>query len=89
MNFTKRKSVHVALMKETHSEFRALLLKHGISMQAVFEEFAKQAILENAYAVRVIESAKENKKSNQIKKLTKNETTDIFKILEEESPFND
>lgn len=89
MNFTKRKSVHVALMQETHTEFRALLVRHNISMQAVFEEFASQAILNENAASKIIESAKEKKKSKQIRQISKNETMDIFNILEKESPFND
>ena len=89
MKFTKRKSVHVALMKDTHAEFRSALIKHDISMQAVFEEFATRVILNDNFALRVIESAKEKKKNNTIKKLSENETSDIFSILEKESPIHD
>ena len=39
--FRDRKGVHVKLKKDVHAEFRKKLFEHGISMQKVFNEFAR------------------------------------------------
>ena len=89
MKFTKRKGVHVSLYSETHAEFRSILLKKDISMQAVFEEFASQVVSSDPYALKIVEEAKTKKIKGTIKKLSKAETSDIFDLLEQESPIND
>ena len=49
------KGVHVKLDKETHSNFKIELVKHGVTMQDAFEEFARLLGQENVSAVRMIE----------------------------------
>ena len=39
--FSEKKCVHIKLDKSTHSSLRALCFHKGISMQDIFEEFAR------------------------------------------------
>lgn len=50
-----RKCVHVKLDKSVHAELRALMFKNGLSMQELFEEFAKAFITEDFRATRLVE----------------------------------
>jgi len=39
--FEDRKSIHIKLSKDVHFALRAKLFKHNISMQELFDEFAR------------------------------------------------
>jgi hypothetical protein len=49
------KGVHVKLDKETHANFKTRLIKHGVSMQEAFEEFARAVGADNLSANRLLE----------------------------------
>ena len=83
----KRKSVHIALMHETHNQLRSLLVMKDISLQAVMQEFAEKIVSGDPYAIAVIESAIESKNSKALKKLTDMEKNDIFDMIDNESPL--
>jgi hypothetical protein len=51
-----RKCVHVKLEKDVHAAFRARLFKHGISMQEVFDEFAKLVCSDDSKATKIVEA---------------------------------
>lgn len=53
--FQDKKCIHLRLDKEVHSHLRAKLFQHGLSMQQVFEEFAKQFVAEDKRAVKIVE----------------------------------
>ena len=54
--FQSRKCVHVKLDKEVHAALRAKLFRHGISMQEVFDEFARLVAEGNTRASGIVDS---------------------------------
>lgn len=50
-----RKCVHVKLDKEVHAALRARLFQHNLSMQEVFDEFAKLIASDDSRANRMLE----------------------------------
>ena len=50
-----RKSVHVKLEKNVHAALRAMLFNHNISMQEVFDEFAKLVVSGDHKATKIVE----------------------------------
>lgn len=54
--FQDRKGVHVKLDKSVHAALRGKLFNHNLSMQEVFEEFAKLLVTDDAKANRMIEN---------------------------------
>lgn len=53
--FQDRKCIHIKLDKDVHAAFRGKLFKHNLSMQEVFDEFAKQFVTDDTRAVRIVE----------------------------------
>lgn len=53
--FHDRKCVHVKLDKDVHAALRARLFQHNVSMQEVFDEFARQFVSGDAGANRIVE----------------------------------
>ena len=47
--------MHVKLEKETHAAFRTRLFTHNLSMQEVFDAFAKLVVGGDSRATRIIE----------------------------------
>lgn len=54
--FQDRKGVHIKMDKEVHAALRAELFKHAMSMQEIFDEFAKQLVLGNKSAKNILQS---------------------------------
>jgi len=53
--FRDRKGVHVKLKKDVHASFRKKLFEHGISMQKVFNEFARLVATDDPKAMRILQ----------------------------------
>lgn len=53
--FQDRKCIHVKLDKDVHAALRGKLFKHGLSMQEVFDEFAKLFVSDDARVNRIID----------------------------------
>jgi hypothetical protein len=82
-----KKTVHINLKKETHAGFRAQLFKLDLSMQETFEEFAQLVAAENSRANRILEELVESKRIRKIEGLSETEADEIYRMLEEDSPF--
>lgn len=54
--FADRKCVHIKLSKEVHFALRSKLFKHNISMQELFDEFARLVAEDTAKGQSVIDS---------------------------------
>ena len=54
--FEDRKCVHIKLTKEVHFALRAKLFKHNISMQELFDEFARLVASDSSRGQYVIDS---------------------------------
>lgn len=72
--FRNKKGVHVKLDKEVHAEFRKKLLDHGVSMQAIFNEFARLVAAGDRNAMRIVESHIRRRLRDEIEKHKPGET---------------
>lgn len=54
--FEDRKSIHIKLSKDVHFALRAKLFKHSISMQELFDEFARMVATDTAKGQAVLNS---------------------------------
>ena len=53
--FFIRKSVHIKLLKDSHTALREKLFKHGVTMQDLFEDYADILVSDTAKAEKIIE----------------------------------
>ena len=87
INFETRKSVHVAMSRPVHAEFKKKLFDYGLSMQETFEHFARLVGEENIWAVKIIRGAYKLKRDNAIK-VTQKEAENLYDAISEVDPFS-
>lgn len=51
----EKKGIHIKLTKDVHLKLREKLFKHQLSMQMIFDEFARLIISDDKFAKKVIE----------------------------------
>lgn len=83
-----KKSVHISMTKQTHSQFRKTLFDHDLSMQEVVELFALLAGENDERAIDIIKQAKDNKRQKILKKLSDNEVENLYDAISEVDPFS-
>ena len=59
--FSDRKSLHIKMDKSVHASFRAKLFKLNLSMQEVFEEFARLYNADDSRVEKIIDQLSERK----------------------------
>jgi len=87
--FQDSKSVHINLSITTHGEFRAILVKKGLSMQEVFERLASEIVDDNTYLLKMLDDIAVKKKNKELKKFSKTDTESIFYMIERDSPLGE
>jgi len=87
--FQDSKSVHINLSLVTHGEFRAILVKRGLSMQEVFERLASEIVDDNAYLLKILDDISVQKRNKDLKKFTSKDADSIFDMIEKQSPLGD
>tara|TARA_B100000131_G_scaffold209133_1_gene201134 strand:+ start:132 stop:413 length:282 start_codon:yes stop_codon:yes gene_type:complete len=88
--FQLKKSIHINLNKDTHSEFRIKLFKRGLSMQEVFEHLACLIVDDNNYLNSCLDKLEYNKK-NRVpnKKFNSTDVESIFDVIEQQNPLEE
>ena len=69
--FQDKKCIHVKLDKNVHAELRSRLFKHNLSMQEVFDEFAKLFVSDDNKATRIVENLVQRKLKEAIEGLSR------------------
>lgn len=92
--FFNKKSVHVKLVRETHTLLREKLFRHGITMQDLFQEAAEFAISDSIKSEKFLEKIAKKKLINSLEKMDKNHkigniNSDMLYNLLEESDDNE
>lgn len=82
-----KKSLHISMEHEVHSDFRIQCFKKGLSMQEVLAEFAKRVGQESNDVIRIMDQLVKDKQIKAVKKYTKTDVDDIYAMLEEHDPF--
>lgn len=83
--FADRKSVHFKLDKEVHLALRAKLFKYDISMQELFDEFARLVATDASKAQSIVESIV----NKRIKSTLANGTQRKKRAYNRKETFND
>lgn len=87
--FQDSKSVHINLSLATHGEFRAVLVRRGLSMQEVFERLAGEVVEDNPHLLKILDDIAVQKKNKELKKFTSKDADSIFDLIEKQSPLGD
>ena len=84
-----KKSLHINMTKDVHTEFKMQCTKRDLSMQEVIEAFATRVAAESNDMVRLLEQIKKDKQIKDIKRYTKSDADSLFSILETNNPFRE
>ena len=66
--FRDKKGVHIKLDKDVHAAFRKQLFDHGVSMQAIFNEFARLIGSGNRTALQLLNAFIKRRLQDEIEK---------------------
>jgi len=88
--FVDKKSIHFKLDKEVHFALRAKLFKHNITMQELFDEFARLVATDTAKGQSIIESIinKKVKKVLSGPKPVRRKKKESFNELDSDALYN-
>ena len=84
--FETRKSVHINLSVNTHTEFKVFAHRKGLSMQEIFEELAISLIEGDNSVLKIVEGIKA-KKIERAKRISASDADTIYGVIEEMDPF--
>lgn len=70
-----RKCIHVKLKKDVHLKLREKLFQHQLSMQSIFDEFARLIIHDDKRATKIIEELVIRRAKEQLEKPVKKSTS--------------
>ena len=87
IDYQTKKSVHINLTKSTHGELRVILLRMGLSMQEVFEDFAQRVVSGDGFAHRVLETIERRKRNKEIEKLSETDVESLFDAIEDKQSY--
>ena len=83
IDFQNRKSVHINLTRATHSEYRKVLFDYSLSMQEVFELFARLTAEGDKRAVSILQEAYENKREKAVASFNDIEKRNLYDAISE------
>jgi hypothetical protein len=84
-----KKSLHINMTKDVHSEFKIQCMRRDLSMQEVIEAFASRVAAESNDMMRLLEQIKKDKQIKDVKRYTKSDADSLYAILESNNPFGD
>ena len=88
--FQDRKGIHIKLDKNVHHALRVRLFKEGISMQEMFDEFARQVVTDSNLANKIVKSLINKKmlKALEGPVMTQKRRTDSFNELDSDRLYD-
>lgn len=87
-HITRKKSVHVEMPSEVHTQLRAALFRNGnISIQALVREIAIRVATHDPIMMSIIEDMQVRRLDTELKGISKTDAEDLFNILERVSPL--
>jgi hypothetical protein len=95
--FFSRKSIHVKLSKELHYSLREKLFRYGITMQDLFQEAARQALVEGPRSEKhlrrlakkkLVESLEKTSKAQKLR-LGELDSEMMYNLMEDSSEDNE
>jgi len=86
--FVDRKGIHVKLDKDVHAGLRSRLFYHNLSMQEVFNYFAKLIVSDDPRAIRLVEALVSQRLKEQLGELTKKRRSRQLNELDSDAVYN-
>lgn len=80
-----RKCVHIKIPSELHAEMRVFAFKKKLSLQEMFTEFCQMVVDGDARVHKAMDDLARRKKEKRIKKITKQDTEDIYDYIAQSS----
>lgn len=90
IDFRNRRSVHVALLSQTHKDLRKSLVERDLSMQEMFQRFSELVVSDDKRIIKLLDELERDKRSGNLTKRTslktdKRSVGQIYDIIAEES----
>ena len=82
-----KKSLHISMEYEIHSDFRIQCFKKGLSMQEVFNALASAICEGDPSLHKMLDEIEVKKKEKSIKQVTNSDAESIFNVIEDQSPL--
>ena len=82
-----KKSLHINMTKDVHTDFKIQCMKRDLSMQEVLEAFALRVASESNDMIGLLEQIKKDKTIKDVKRYTKSDADSLYAILESNDPF--
>ena len=80
--YITKKSVHINLMRETHSELRVLAFKKQLSMQSIIEGLVSKLVNGDPDLVKIVNRIAEEKNSKEVRKVLGTDAESVYDMLE-------
>tara|TARA_Y100000310_G_C20524462_1_gene735298 strand:+ start:412 stop:693 length:282 start_codon:yes stop_codon:yes gene_type:complete len=87
-DFETKKSLHINLTKETHTEIKVCAFRHGLSMQEIFEELARQIVECEDHMINMLKDIQRRKRLRETRKFSQPDAESIFRVIEEVNPLD-
>ena len=87
-DFETKKSLHINLTKETHTEIKVCAFRHGLSMQEIFEELARQIVEGENHMAKMLKEIQARKRLRETRKLSQVDAESIFRVIEDDTPLD-
>jgi hypothetical protein len=84
-----KKSLHINMTKDIHTDFKIQCMKRDLSMQEVIEAFAERVASESNDMMRLLEQVKKDKQIKDVKRYTKSDAESLYALLETNDPFGE
>tara|TARA_R110001583_G_scaffold29881_1_gene103958 strand:- start:46 stop:321 length:276 start_codon:yes stop_codon:yes gene_type:complete len=84
-----KKSLHINMTKDIHTDFKIQCMKRDLSMQEVIEAFAERVASESNDMMRLLEQVKKDKQIKAVKRYTKSDAESLYALLETNDPFGE
>ena len=84
----KRKSMHINLTLPTHVAFKIVAAKNQLSMQELFEEFARQVVEGDSRMLEIVKDLKDRKIQKLGMKFASTDKDGIFEAIQHDSPMS-
>jgi len=87
-DFETKKSLHINLTKETHTEIKVCAFRHGLSMQEIFEELARQIVEGEPHMQKTLEEMQFHKRTHVSRKFSQTDAESIFRVIKDANPID-
>ena len=88
-DFETKKSLHINLTKETHTEIKICAFRYGLSMQEIFEELARQVVEGEHHMQKTLEEMQFRKRTRASRQFSQTDAESIFRVIEDANPIGD